>query len=482
MSSPRFVSASRALVALVFGLAITSACDASSSGADLTEEISGGNGPFVAGSGALGAGYEVHEFFAEGTAAAYGPSEGGLTNDGLWTLERTSTAAYRTRIIVRRPSDPAAASGTVVVEWLNVSGGVDADAEYATLAEELVRRGHIWVGVSAQRIGVEGGAVLVSTGGLDDLAGKGLKVIDPVRYGSLVHPGDGYAFDMFTQIARTLREGGAVLGGVTPDVVIAAGESQSAMALTTYYNGFQENAGVFDGFFVHSRAAFTLPLVAPGEAADLLSAITKPERPRVRGDLAAPVMMLQTEGDTVGLLSSSSVRQDDSATFRLWEVAGTAHADRHLLGPAADLIMCDDPVNDGPLHLVAKAAFHGLETWIRTGVAPPTAPRLDVDRSDDGPIIVRDADGIALGGIRTPPTDVPVDVLSGEPTSTSVICMLLGATLPLSDVRIAELYASRAAYETAFAASADATIAAGFVLADDRDVLIAYAKPERVNP
>lgn len=468
------------LVALLVGLG----CDDSPPSADLSEEISGGNGPFVPslGGALVPEGYELHEYFAEGTATEYGETEYGLPDDGMWRLERRSTAAYRTRIVVRRPTDLSAASGTVIVEWLNVSGGVDADADYMSLAEEIARQGHIWVGVSAQLIGVEGGPVLVSTGITSDVAGAGLKTIDPERYGSLSHPGDAYSYDIFTQIARSLRRGGDVFGGAHPSVFLAVGESQSAMALTTYYDGLQRETRAFDGFLVHSRAKFPLPLVGPGEFADILAGLTSGGTPVMRGDLPAPVLVVQTEGDTVGVLSSSMARQDDSPTFRLWEVAGTAHADRHLLGPAADSIGCPSPINDGPMHLVTKAALRALDVWVRTGVAPPTAPRVDVDTTMVPPKIQRDADGIALGGIRTPNVDVPVDVLSGEPVSASIICMLLGSTTPLADTRIAELYTSRAQYEQLFAASADATIAAGFVLPEDRAAFLAYAQPLRVAP
>jgi hypothetical protein len=457
--------------------------DAPPEAADLSEEITGGDGPFIAALGDLvPEGYELHEYVAAGKATAYGEPSGGLPDDGFWSLERRSTADYRTRIIVRRPSDPAAASGTVIIEWLNVSGGIDADADYITLAEEIARQGHIWVGVSAQLIGIEGGSVLVSAGPLaEGLAGKGLKAIDPARYGSLAHPGDGYAFDIFTQVARALRNGDPALGGVEPEVLLAAGESQSAMALTTYYDGFQPTTRVFDGFFVHSRGSFPLPLVGPGESADIVAGVLSHDRPLFRDDLEAPVMMIQTEGDTVGILASSLVRQDDSETYRLWEVAGTAHADRHLLGPAADSIECGLPVNDGPMHVVAKAALRALDTWVRTGTAPPVAPRLEMDFSAK-PKVVRDADGIALGGIRTPPVDVPVDVLSGEPGSTVAICLLLGSTTPLSDARIAELYTSSADYQAKFETAADEAIAAGFVLEDDRDALLEFAQPARVSP
>ncbi|MCA9536219.1 MAG: hypothetical protein KC593_21185 [Myxococcales bacterium] len=462
----------------------TAACgDSAERGADLSEELSGGEGVYVASAGGVAVpdGYELHEYLATGVATAYAAGEQGLPDDGRWDLLRTTTAPYRTRVVVRRPAERAAASGTVIVEWLNVSGGVDADPEYATLAEEITRAGHIWVGVSAQLVGVEGGAVLVSTGVPDPNAGAGLRTIDPERYGSLSHPGDGYAFDIFTQIARTLRRGGAVLGGVRPSVLIAAGESQSAMALSTYYNGVQSTEGVFDGFFVHSRAGFTLPLVGEGEYADITRALFTRERPVFRDDLDAPVMNIQTESDTFGILSSYRARQADSSTFRLWEIAGTAHADRHLLGFAAEFIDCTVPINDGPTHLVAKAALRALDLWVRTGATPPTAPRIELSEDATNPVPLRDVDGIALGGVRTPLVDVPVDILSGVPGSSSIICLLLGSTTPLPTERLAELYESRTDYEQQFEASAVATIAAGFTLEDDHAALTAYSQPARVE-
>ena len=79
------------------------------------------------------------EFVAAGTATSYRSSEP-LTADGRWTFEADSTADYRTRVLVRRPADAADFSGTVVVEWLNVSGGVDANPDWASLEEEIVRR------------------------------------------------------------------------------------------------------------------------------------------------------------------------------------------------------------------------------------------------------------------------------------------------------------------------------------------------------
>jgi hypothetical protein len=444
--------------------------------------ISGGNGVFLGDPIPVNlkpAGYVEHEYAASGTATSYTASSP-LAEDGRWSFAPDGTAPYRTRVLVRRPSDPARFSGRVVVEWLNVSGGVDADPEWSTTHEEMLRRGDAWVGVSTQRIGVEGGPVLVRVDVPgSEAAGQGLKAIDPARYGSLKQPGDGFAFDIYTQVARAVRAG-AGMGRLRPKRVIAAGESQSAFALVTYYNGVQPLTDAFDGFFVHSRGGGGLPLVGPGEAAGIANAIGGTPT-TFRTDQHAPVLDLQTETDLTSVLNSFAARQPDSDRFRLWEVPGTAHADAHLLGSTAQYIQCAVPINNGPLHVVAKAGLRALTTWVETGKAPPEAPRIDVT-SGPPPQIQRNADGIALGGIRTPPVDVPVAALSGAPgPNPSTICLLLGSTNPIPAERLAQLYPSRAVYKKQFDRAADAAIKAGFVLPEDRAALLAFADPSPIQ-
>jgi hypothetical protein len=443
--------------------------------ADLSTELAGGNGVFIgeAFPTDLGAGgYVQQECIAAGSATSY-VAESELTGDGRWSFGPDAQAPYRTRVVVRRPADPSAFSGTVIVEWLNVSGGVDASPDWTSMHEEIMRAGHAWVGVSAQRIGVMGGPVLV---GVEvpgaDFAGKGLRALDPERYGSLDHPGDGFSFDIFTQVARALRS--------DAQRILAVGESQSAFALVTYYNGVHPLAQAFDGFFVHSRGAFGLPLVTDDGHANIASSFGG--TPTIfRDDQAAPVLNLQTETDVISVFNSFSARQPDSDRFRLWEVAGTAHADQHLLGPTAEFIDCGVPINNGPLHIVAKAALRGLTDWVASGRAPAMAPRLEVTAGLP-PEVQRNDDGIALGGVRTPPVDVPVAALSGLPGPTpSMICFLLGSTKPFTAERVAQLYPSRAAYLQQYEASTDATIEAGFALAEDRAALLGYAEPSRIT-
>jgi hypothetical protein len=421
------------------------------------------------------AGYVEAEYTAEGVAASY-RSRGALPPDGSYELVKDGAARYRTRIVVRRPRDAGDFNGTVVVEWLNVSGGLDAAPDYGYLADELVRRGYVWVGVSAQHLGIEGGPVAVPVAGHGDTAGAGLRRLDRERYGTLAHPGDAFAYDIYTQVARALREAREVdaLGGLEPERLLAVGESQSAFALTTYANGVQPLTEAFDGFLIHSRGGAAAPLGKAGRGIDIARTIAGPPT-RVRADVGVPVLVLETETDVLSFLNYHPARQPDSRSFRLWEVAGTAHADAYQLGPAAEQVDCPVPVNTGPQHFVAKAALRSLDTWVRTGEAPPEAARLETDGTPD---FVRDANGNALGGVRTPQVDVPVATLSGEPgASSSIVCLLLGSTTPLDPARLAQLYASPDAYLAAYGRAAEAAIDAGFVLADDRDALLADADP-----
>ena len=315
------------------------------------------------------------ELVAEGVAGSFVP-DGEQREDGRLELGPGPTAPYRTRVVVRRPADAAAFSGTVVVEWLNVSSGLDANPDWAFLAPELVRTGVAWVGVSAQCIGVKGGAIAVDAGEGAGDAGVGLKGHDPERYGSLHHPGDAFAYDIYSQVGAAVRVGApAALGGLRVEQVLAIGESQSAFALTTYIDGVHPDAWVYDGFLVHSRGRSGLPLGEAGKGVTGRRAITGAPQ-RIRTDLDVPVMIVQTETDLLPVLGYAEARQDDTDLIRLWEIAGTAHADASTLGPFAKMVDCGVPINDGPQRFVLRAALRHLVAWAAGGEAPPEAPRL----------------------------------------------------------------------------------------------------------
>jgi len=426
-------------------------------------------------------GYTEQEFLLEGTASSYRlMSE--RTTDGRWSVEPIDPSPFVTRVLLRRPADDARYSGTVVVEWLNVTGGLDAAPGWMLTHTNLLRRGHAWAGVSAQRAGIEGGGIG---------PGMHLKAAHPQRYAVLSHPGDAWSFDIFTQAGRALAGLSATSPagtGVQRPRLLASGQSQSAAFLVTYVNAVDQLTRVFDGFLVHGR-------MAAGAAFDtgFQPGASGPER--IRDDLRVPVLVLQSETD-VTLLGSGRVGQPDGEFLRNWEIAGAAHADTYLLfasgqddgalpparlaeliRPTTDILMtqAESPVNSGPQHhYVACAAIEQLDGWVGRGAKPPSAPRLQV--TADGRDVRRDDLGIGIGGIRTPWTDVPVVILSGTGQGGEMFAFLFGTTRELGDAELASLYPSgKADYLARFEVSLDAAILTGFLLPDDRAEILAVA-------
>jgi Alpha/beta hydrolase domain len=436
-------------------------------------------------------GYLEEEYVLEGTATSY-RIVGDRTSDGAWTTEQGEDAAFATRLLVRRPSDPSHFSGTVIVEWFNVSGGLDAEPDWVLLHRHLVRQGHAWVGVSAQKAGIDGGGFV---------EGPHLKKAFPDRYGMLFHPGDPWAFDIFTRAGQVLRRSGdgSLLGPLAPTVLLAAGESQSAAFLVTYVNAVDPHAAVYDGFLIHGRPGSGAGLQGfniggTDDLEDAARVVTR-QAERVRQDARVPVLVLQSETD-VTFLGGGQADQPDGDRVRLWELAGAAHADTYilvaggaddgelaidrlaeLLRPTSDIlgVSTGSPINSGPQqHYVGQAALEHLHRWVTTGVAPPRADRLE--RTSDGLDLFRDQAGIAIGGIRTPWVDVPVAVLSGLGQTGAAFSILFGTTVPFDHATLAAHYpGGRKEYLDRFEVSLQATIETGFILAVDGAEILSLA-------
>src|SRR5438270_2309497 len=107
-------------------------------------------------------GYVEEEYLVSGNANVYDwPTSGPA-------VVRTPDAPYTTRVLVRRPVNPRRFSGNVVVEMLNPSNLFDLNIGWALMHDQLMRRGDVWVGITAKPIDV-----------------VALKTFDPQRYGSL---------------------------------------------------------------------------------------------------------------------------------------------------------------------------------------------------------------------------------------------------------------------------------------------------------
>ncbi len=411
-------------------------------------------------------GYRESEYFMQGTATAYA-AKGALGPDGKWSVTPGTKAAYKTRLIVRAPVDPKKFNGSVIVEWLNVTSGRDADPDFGFAAPELLRDGFAYVGVTAQVVGVSGGSALPIPG----YHPKALVDQNPARYKSLHHPGDQYSYDIFSQAAQAILHpnGPRPLGALQPARLIAAGESQSASRLVTYVDAIAPITHIYDGFMIHSRG---------GSGTELGSgtANASPKVVHIRDDLRVPVMMIATETDLFGL-GFHKAFQPDTNRVRTWQMAGTAHVDQSTLdygissgrqwdktSVIPDFQKLCGSINDGPEQYIVRAAFSALNAWVADGTQPSHSPAIKVVAG----AIARDAHGDAIGGIRTPAVDVPTESLSGEfDPSKSVICSLFGSRAAFPAATLERLYPTHAAYVNKVRASASAAARAGFLLAPD---------------
>lgn len=434
-------------------------------------------------------GYRVDESFIAGMATSYRLT-GAATTDGVWNAQPAATAPFKTRVVVARPTDPAKFNGTVLVEWMNVTGGLDVGASWTVAHREMLRKGYAWVGVSAQAVTIEGGRGVMGPA-------PALKKTNAARYGTLAHPGDAFSFDIFSQVGAALKRPGAsgLLGPLVPKRLIASGESQSATFLSTYVNAVDPLARVYDGFFIHSRFGMAAALDGSGMG-------IRPEDPafvRFRPDLRVPVLALITETDLIDgrRPGYNRARRPDDRRLRVWEVPGAAHADNYMFGggnrdngrlPIAELAKVFVPSRQGPLsleavplnpglphHYVGQAAVAALDSWLRTGRPPASTQRIAMaaNVADD---VRRDAHGIALGGVRSPWTDVPTIRLSGKGDPKSFVGSLAGSGVQLTKAELAALYpGGKAEYLRKFAAALDAAVRAGHILRDDRAEILEIA-------
>ncbi|MFY9768361.1 MAG: alpha/beta hydrolase domain-containing protein [Mycobacterium sp.] len=433
-------------------------------------------------------GYVAEEFFISGTASSYS-SAAKLSPDGRWSVTPSGAADFTTRIVSLTPADRARFNGTVLVEWLNVSGGIDAPAVWMMAHREMLRAGYGYVAVSAQRVGVEGGVNMM---GID----MSLKSQNPERYSSLHHPGDTYSYDIFSQAGRLVRDGERddILRGLRAEHIIALGESQSALFLTTYINAVDPLAQVYDGFLVHSRFGPAAPLDG-GSIFDALESNTS-QAVAFRPDLRVPLLTIITETDLFGGPREGyyGARQPENQRLRVWEIAGTAHADNYTIqvapidtGSAAltDIVAAYAPtnmlmgqqldhcINFAPQHhYVLQAALSQLCDWVRTDRPAPSA--VPIELSDAQPIL--DTNGLAQGGVRTPWVDVPIARTSGAGSEESTMSSIFGSGELFDAATLRRLYpGGEADYLERFTVSLDSAVQSGFILAADREEILQLA-------
>ncbi len=409
-------------------------------------------------------GYVEEELFVKGAAGRYR-----ITHPLANAEIIDSGHPYTTRVLVRRPIDQAHFNGTVIVEWLNVSLNQDVDFVFGATRELVVRDGYVWIGLSAQRNGVEAMkkwnpkrylALSVAASNIDPADGR---EIDPADPSIMAVGGDVLAWDIFSQVGKMALAGDPkLMGGLKAKHLIAAAESQSTLKVTTYYNSIQPLHKAYEGYLFYDRSG------------------------QLRTDVDAKTIAIGTEIFTALLKYPP---QDDTDHQRWWEVNGASHfsldevenyvdpfvkrdgAFRNAVGnpeSLSDLIKkngpCSPPTSYSrvPNGDILKAALHGLNKWISGGPALANAPRFVVD-TQKTPKYVRDANGKILGGIRTAAMDAPMADNAGI-GSGPWFCGPSGYHIDFSDKELCQRYGSHDAYVARVEAIVNANMRDGVLL------------------
>jgi hypothetical protein len=413
-------------------------------------------------------GYVEEEFFVSGAANVYNWAQ-----DGTLSV-KTPSAPYTTRILVRRPAEAAKFSGNVIVENLENTRSYDWAFLWAHSGEFFMSRGDAWVGMTHLPTAV-----------------AAAKKFNPARYAplSFANPNpaetcearnvtsdseDGLQYDIFSQV-------GALLKSSAPNKPLAGfrveylyGTSHTG-ELLTYATAIQSRAGldngkpVYDGFLSKTDTD-------PVRISRCAPPMAKTDPRFITRNAGVPFLRFVPEGDVPSVYKY--VRRPDSDEpndrYRLYEVAGASHMDAYFyhnmpltedqvkagqpaflaLWPLAYACQPETAPPDWPaLKLAVTAGFQNLDLWVRKGVAPPQAERIQI-KEGDKPAVVADRNGNAAGGVRTPQVDVPVATY--VPNSDGpAICHNVGHSIPFDWVKLQALYGSPKGYAAKVAADVD---------------------------
>ena len=278
-------------------------------------------------------------------------------------------APYRTRIVVRKPSDNSRFSGIVLAESMHPSGNA-----------WMFHFTHTYT-MSSGHIGVE----IVTSDPAQFVE------FNETRYRELrIQPGQ--VNEIIAQVGALLRSSqpGNPLNGLRLRKMILAGTSASAGVLINYLPAhmayrLSDMKPIYDAFLPTSNGTNIRQIDVP---------------------------MIQVPTTTEASRGNVPTRQDGDAPgdqFRVYEFPGMPHLDTRDV-EAFRPNPCKYPITLFPMSAYMSVALHHLVEWVDKGTVPPHAERILVDRNtaNDGSLIALDEHGNPKGGIRSPYVDVPV--------------------------------------------------------------------------
>ena len=351
---------------------------------------------------------------------------------------------YKTRIVIRRPTDSSKFSGLVLAESMHPSGN-----------PWMFHFTHVY-SMSSGHAGVE---VLTS-------ATQGFTEFNPERYKDL-QIGNGQANEILAQVGALLKSKQAdnPLAGLTVRKMVLAGSSASAGVVVNYMSvhmtyRLADMKPIYDGFLPTSNNS-NIPSV---------------DVPTIQ----VPTMLEVYRGTGTTRVDSDA----PGSQIRVYEFAGMAHIDsRDAAAYYPD--PCKNPISRFPLAVYMSVALNHLLAWTDKGTLPPHADRFYVDYNteNDGSLLALDEFGNVKGGIRNPYVDVPVKSYhvpnsGAEPpiknphpfiaargeAAQNQLCGLSNYETPLTAAQLKKLYKDKKDYQNRVQQRYDELVKQGWAL------------------
>ncbi len=360
-------------------------------------------------------------------------------------------APYATRIIVRRPRNTSAFSGTVVSEALH-AGGRSLIFEWSR--QSILTRNHMFVEI-------------VHSGANINL----LKTFNAERYAPL-NIAMGQTNDVIAQVGRLIKSKTGPFAAYDVRRTTLMGTSASSGTVRAYLGAhanlrLPDGKPIFDGFLLTSTNGNTpLPMVD------------------------VPMIQMPTQTEVVtwaeqGIAYRRPDSDDPANRFRLYEVAGMPHNNsRDNPGFLND--PCTLPVTDFPAGAFTALGLHHLIEWIANGRTPPRAPVITVDQDpkNDGSHLALDEFGNAKGGIRNVWVDVPIATYGvfgkGKTPQQDRLCQLAGTKVALADDVLRKQYKGSADYVSRVDQRLKQLVSEGWFLPEYADSVRADARAARL--
>ncbi|HEY2382211.1 MAG TPA: alpha/beta hydrolase domain-containing protein [Terriglobia bacterium] len=376
-------------------------------------------------------GYEAREYFISGSA---------------------NGKPYKTRIMVRKPSNNRKFSGLVQVEAMHPSGAAHM---FEFTSDYTMTSGNM--------------AIEVVTNLTEPLAQN------KERYKDLKVDPD--------QVSEILAQAGALIkqkktgtpfAGLAIRKMVLLGTSATAAILVAYLPAHMvfrtpDMERIYDGFLPMSTGATVRAVDVP--------LIEVPTMTEVFGGNVSK----RPDGDKPG------------DQFRIYEFAGMAHVDsRDSVRFKPD--PCRNPISQFPEQAYMSVALRALLDWVDKGKVPPRAPRIMTETVDGRSVIAVDENGNAKGGIRNPYVDVPAAkftvrneaanppipnpsawVAAHGQGAPAQMCGLAGYENVFSRDQLQKLYGNRKTYESRVRKDLDELEKAGWSLPVYRDTILGDA-------